>query len=121
MASSTLANLEANKGRVRFKWCEGAPRIREGAEGEVGWSTATSTFPMAIYPKLRALRQWIRLGCKVERMSRREGVERGKNGRHGKLRARGSAFILIPGLGVYGALVGRDWTARAVLQDGVVR
>jgi hypothetical protein len=46
---------------------------------------ATSTFPMAIYPKLRALRRWIRLGCKVERMSRREGVERGKNGRQERL------------------------------------
>jgi hypothetical protein len=45
---------------------------------EVGGSTATSTFPMAIYPKLRALRRWIRLGCKVERMSRREGVGRGR-------------------------------------------
>jgi hypothetical protein len=40
---------------------------------------------MAIYPKLRALRRWIHLGCKVERMSRREGVERVKNGRQGRL------------------------------------
>jgi hypothetical protein len=76
---------------------------------------------MAIYPKLRALWRWIRLGCKVERMSKRERVERGKNGQQGRLRERGSAFILIPGLGVYGAFIGRDWTARAVFLDGVVR
>jgi hypothetical protein len=74
-----------------------------------------------IYPKLRALRRWIHLGCKVERMSRREGVGRGKNGRQERLRERGSAFIRIPWLGVYGALIGRDWTARAVFLDGVVR
>jgi hypothetical protein len=77
MASSTSDNLEANKGGVRFRWCEGVLGIREGAEREVGWSTATSTSSMAIYPKLRALRRWICLGYKVERMSRKEGVEWG--------------------------------------------
>jgi hypothetical protein len=40
---------------------------------------ATFTFPTVIYPKLRALMRWIRLGCKVERMSRRERVERERN------------------------------------------
>jgi hypothetical protein len=56
MASSTSDNLEANKGGVRFRWCEGVLGIGEGAEREVGGLTATSTSSMAIYPKLRALR-----------------------------------------------------------------
>jgi hypothetical protein len=30
---------------------------------------------MAIYPKLLALRRWLRLGYQVEKMSRSEGVE----------------------------------------------
>jgi hypothetical protein len=56
----------------------------------------------------------------VERMSRREGVGRGKNGRQERLRERGSAFIRVPWLGVHGALVERNWTARAMFLDGVV-
>jgi hypothetical protein len=66
------------------------------------------------------LQRRIRLGCKVERMSRREGVGRGKNGRQERLRERGSAFIRVPWLGVHGALVERNWTARVVFLDGVV-
>jgi hypothetical protein len=56
----------------------------------------------------------------VERMSRREGVGRGKNGRQERLRERGLAFIRVPWLGVHGALIERNWTARAVFLDGVV-
>jgi hypothetical protein len=52
MASSASSNLEANKGEVTSGWCKGAPWFREEVERESGWSTATSTFPMAIYPKL---------------------------------------------------------------------
>jgi hypothetical protein len=48
---------------------------------------------MAIYPKLRALRRWIRLGCKVERMSRRERVERRRMSNRGRFERRGSVFI----------------------------
>jgi hypothetical protein len=55
MASSTSANLEANNGRVRFGCWKRASRLREEAERGSGWSTATFTFPTAIYPKLRAL------------------------------------------------------------------
>jgi hypothetical protein len=51
----------------------------------------------------------------VEKMSRREGVGRGKNGRQERLRERGSAIILNPWPGVYGALAGR------VSLDGIVR
>jgi hypothetical protein len=79
MASSTSANLEANNGRVRFGCWKRAPRLREEVERGSSWSMATSTFPTAIYPKLRALQRWVCLGCKVERMSRREGVGRGRN------------------------------------------
>jgi hypothetical protein len=48
---------------------------------------------MAIYPKLRALRRWIRLGCKVERMSRREGVRRGRTEQQGMVQEGAPGFI----------------------------
>jgi hypothetical protein len=55
---------------------------------------ATSTFPTATYPKLRALRQWIHLGCKVERMSRREREWRGgRMSSRGRFERRGLVFI----------------------------
>jgi hypothetical protein len=121
MASSTSANLEANNGGVRLGCWKRASRLREEAERGSDWSMATSTFPTVIYPKLRALRRWVRLGCKVERMSRREGVGRGRNEQQRMVREGPQPFILIPWLGVYGALVERDWTARAVFLDSVVR
>jgi hypothetical protein len=56
----------------------------------------------------------------VERMSRREGVGRGKNGQQERLRERGSAFIRVPWLEVHGALIEPNRRARAVFLDGVV-
>jgi hypothetical protein len=56
----------------------------------------------------------------MERMSRREGVERGKNGRQGRVPEGLSAYNNGDEFGLGYTIVGCDWSSWAALWGGIV-